>query len=363
MKYNQLNWEIQNSERFRDINDEDIDSEIPEHDLRFTDYIGYVNNFEDLVKKLEIVQFWGFDEIPDPIMNYINYDKVGFCINCVNNINNINVIDILRVIISTIKPNSILEIYHLYRLIYTFKVNDNEIINYIINNKECLYLFYPEFSSFAKTMRNLTCLLDGIRGPFLENNISDYDNYVFLYVRGLYPLYYDLKYSWEVSDKLPKLIEDNRMWKNLRIYFNFSYENKFNNISDKNRITIFELFLNTCLEGSRYVKDESYEYNISIDSIIKTFLDNDYEYNPDFLFVQPIIENSIDDNILDIMGHALIVKTLIMYDDIIILKKLESISWDDINPSYYEDYRDNLHISEEDKDIWHLRIMKYYVNI
>lgn len=233
------------------------------------------------------------------------------------------------------------------------------IYNYILLNKSCLYIF--QFNNEKLEVKELSALLDGILGPFNSSNVSEFDDGTLGYIKTLYPFYKKMEEPWMAQNAFIPLIRKIKSFKDMKIDYSLTVDNSFRK-PDSKKCTIFDIFLNTCIRGARYLNELFYKNDIftSVSQIIKEFLNNGFNYNPKILFKIDKKEDPQDLFYSDINAQSLIVNYLIKINEPKLFKYLNKLKWDSIEPKNYEE--EGFHLTEKNEyKIWNLKSMKFKI--
>ena len=71
MLYKNIPWYFRESELYRSFDEDDINADIDIHEELYF-YYKNINNVKDLPGVLKIMQYWGFDEIPIELLDFID---------------------------------------------------------------------------------------------------------------------------------------------------------------------------------------------------------------------------------------------------------------------------------------------------
>lgn len=308
-----------------------------------------INTVEDIFKVLTVVQFWQFDNIPKAVYKFMykedNLEKTLLYLS--KNIDP-KIQNTLSELIMSLKPQSNIQICIFYNIYKQLNLKIDVMINYIILNKSCLSNL-----SDISNIKLLGGLLDGIIGPFSDYLRGYITSNSLIYVKEFYSFYYELKKCEDIKDKFPDLIKCLTEFKVMKVdyYLNYNSE-EYKHVSTEKR-TIFDIFLLTCIKTT-YSDDEPenlfeihdrVSLSVNIFNIIKEFIDNEYSYDINILsFDVPQLFLNVKSQFI-----TLLVSFLIRLKESKILKKLEDLDWDKIEPITSIAYSGRNHI---DKNIW-----------
>lgn len=256
----------------------------------------------DLYRRLENMQCWIFNKIPDELISsiYNNYDDYLIVMSR----NNPQITQIVKQIVLELEPRSYYSIYMLYKISLQVGLNIKEmelITGYVLNN----YLVLNYF--ILNGMRNIIHVKIFVDLLMFDANLID-------------TLYGQIKNSYNIPNVklLKKLITKisnlTPVFKQQKFTLMASKHDVFN-IPTGDPRTIFDHYLFNLRESeSSLTVFTKHKY------IIDHFLKHGFTYNPDFLFEQV--------NILNTTSLCYIIEYLISLNNIVMLKKLNEMNWD-----------------------------------
>lgn len=318
---------------------------------------------KDIYKFLKVKNYWGLYEFPEAILDYIKNNLEETLMYLYKKKDNEKIINTLKELLIILEPKNERELFHLYKICYYLEINNEYIFNCLLLNKNSLYIYYSNKFDISDDVLLLTSFMDAVLGSFFTSlGSEDPDANNILYLKTIYPIYSDIKNedTWEVQLKFPELIKKMENYKNIKFYYKLSNDEGFYKLSkDLETHTIFEWFIITCIEGSRYISEFFYGIEGSTSSILKLFSEMNFIYDVSILFKNIFEAKYLEDEMYSMISKSYIINYLLSINDKEILKYIKKIKWDKIVPYNYE--TNNFYIKEEDLSTYYLKYLKFLV--